>query len=276
MSDVLSFIEQEQTEIISRPIFKVGQVTFEIGFKVYTKGYSNADTLFAYTNKAEKAGAFKVATALTEELGADPPQASYVLIMPKDNCLFGGDNWNVDQYYIRGRWNEKVVDEDGVKHDDRIVFNSVKPYLGDGSIFPGKPFWGKVRLVPSPWHLRRGEAGRTKTDQNGDKQFPLIAILDTLYDSKVEAVAEASLLREAFGAGEDSDAPPGWDAPSWASSREEIGKAYADAQGKFFKELKGGGMKKGPAKTKAKQQAIAEVCEEWEIDEEWLTKALVE
>lgn len=233
MTDMLEFLQNEKKEATSGGGFHVvGLMTFTPGIKVYIAGLGNEQTFFPYTNAAEKGGAVAKAKKFAADNGGDVARANnpcYAFIVPKDTCLAGGQNWNTDQYYIRPMWNEKVIKDGGVEYDDAVVFNSVKPHVASGAVTPGKPFYGALRMVASPYHARRGEAGKTKTrvrDGEETKEFPVVFVLDQVFSGRDKAEEYAKVLGSSAPTVSDPSYPDtahGWtDIGAWVKTKPQI------------------------------------------------------
>lgn len=231
--------EQEESE---GSIFRIiGKMTFVMGWKVYAKDRSNKESLFTYTKSADKVAANQRARAFQAEVGAEnAPDKCYAFIVPKDTVIAGGDSWNVDQYYLRSVWREQLLNEGtNDELDDRIVFNSVKNHVNENRVKLGVPFYGALKFVPSPWHFRQGEAGKTRDAQLADgtteKRWPSVVVLDVVYETEAEAKESAAQ----FVTEGDVDVPPGWQAATWAL-------VFDDIKDKFAK-LTAGGMSSAQA-----------------------------
>ena len=227
------FLLAEQEESVGSVFRIIGKITFTMGWKVYAKDRSNEESLFTYTKGANKMAANQKARKFQAEVGAEnAPDKCYAFIVPKDGVIAGGDSWNVDQYYLRSAWREQLLNEGTTDElDDRIVFNSVKDHVKEFRVKLGVPFYGALKFVPSPWHFRQGEAGKTRdaqlADGTSEKRWPNVVVLDVVYETEAEAKdAAASFVT-------DVDVPPGWQKATWDM-------VEADIKDKFAKLTKGG------------------------------------
>jgi len=237
----IDFLTQEQEESAGSTFRIIGKMIFTLGWKVYAKDRSNEESLFPYTEGANKVASNQEARKFQAEVGAEnAPDKCYAFIVPKDGVIAGGDSWNVDQYYLRSTWREQLLNEGTTDElDDRIVFNSVKNHVNENRVNIGKPFYGALKFVPSPWHFRQGEAGKTRdaelADGTTEKRWPSVVVLDVVYATEEEARdAAASFVTEG-----GADVPPGWKSDVWAM-------AHGDIKDKFAK-LTAGGMKQAMA-----------------------------
>lgn len=237
----LDFLTQEQEESVGSIFRTIGKMIFTMGWKVYAQGKSNEESFFPYARTAEKKAAQAKAAAFQAEAGAsNAPDKCYAFIVPKDTVIAGGDNWNVDQYFLRAVWQEQLLDGGTPDEiDDRIVFNSVKAHVDEKRIKIGSPFYGALRFVPSPFHYRQGEAGKTRdvrlADGTTEKRWPTIAVLDVVYATEEEAKGAAAQ----FVTESDPNVPPGWEKSVWEM-------AHSDIKTKFA-QLKAGGMPEAAA-----------------------------
>ena len=227
------FLLAEQEESASSAFRIIGKMTFAMGWKVYAQGRTNEESLFTYTKGANKMEANQAARRFQAEVSAEnAPDKCYAFIVPKDGVIAGGDSWNVDQYYLRSVWREQLLNEGTHDElDDRIVFNSVKNHVNENRVKIGAPFYGALKFVPSPWHFRQGEAGKTRdarlADGTTEKRWPNVVILDVVYATEEEAKDAAAQFVTEGGV----DVPPEWDKKTWESQYDTIKTKYAEMTG---------------------------------------------
>ena len=224
----LDFLLGEQEEGGGSSFRTVGLITFVLGYKVYASGQSNEDTLFPYTKPEDRKAAEQKALAFKAQVGAEnDPDRVYAFIVPKATVIAGGDNWNVDQYYLRSVWREQLINPGKENEiDDRIVFNSVKDHVSDGRVKIGTPVFGSLQHVASPYHVRQGEKGKKRkvelADGTTDMRFPTVAVLDTVFENEAEARDSAAEFAT------DPDVPSGWKKDVWVGQHETIKGKYAE------------------------------------------------
>lgn len=238
MSD-LDFLQQEKEAAASSGGFHVvGKVTFTPAMKVYIENLGNDLTTFPYKTAAEKVVATDSAKKLLAEhgMGDKRPDAVYVFIVPRETVLAGGANWKADQYYTRPMWQDKPnKDADGKVYDDAIVYNSVQPFIKTGRVKLGVPFWGSLKLMSSPFHVRKGEAGkartRTSTDGTETKEFPTVFVLEEVFESAEAAGEFAAGLGAGAAEGVSDPSFPGgaWTYEAWLKVKPEIHAALVAA-----------------------------------------------
>ena len=235
----LSYLDgiQEEKESFGPSTYRIiGKMMFSLGYKVYASGLSNDETFFPFTDDASRKVAEAAAGALNAESGSNKdrsPNVAYNFIAYKDDVLAGAKGWSVNQHFIREKWTEKVVEVDGVQYDDRIVYNSVRPFVQAGKVEVGKPFYGSLKNVGSPFHVRQGEAGKkeTWTNAQGDevRAYPTVKVLDEVFATQAEAQAAAVAIPAPGAESVNDESWPGhfdpgtkWNAADWDTDGKEL------------------------------------------------------
>jgi len=185
MSELTPEQMQERIDQIEREAMGgrgfIAQITYNFGYKVFVADFSNEDTWFPYTfaegsqqEALTKAKVFiKENSVLDNKGNTARPQPSIGFVVPLGTVLMGGDNWNVDQYFITPLYYD--------------AYNQVlKPAIKDLALFPGT-FWGRFGWIAEP-------SGRTRENQEGRKVAVLVAYPMEIYDSQSQAEAAVSEL----------------------------------------------------------------------------------
>ncbi len=224
----LDFLQAEQEEGGGSTYRTVGLMTFTLGYKVNARGRSKEESLFTYAQLDQRKAAEQKAKAFQSEAGAEnDPDRVYAFVVPKDTVIAGGDNWNVDQYYLRSIWRDQLVNPGKDNEiDDRIVFNSVKDHVNEGRVKLGVPFFGSLQRVASPYHVRQGEKGKKDKaelqDGTVEYGYPTVVVLDTVYETEAEARDSAAVFAT------DPNVPQGWAKELWLGQHETIKAKYAE------------------------------------------------
>lgn len=186
-------IDQAEREAASGGGF-IGHVNYSLGYKVFAQGLSNEDTWFAYDvlQDGSKEAALNKARALIAEHNVMDsqgrtarPQSAICFHVPLAGLKLGGDNWNVDQYFVTPIYYDAYT---------QILRSTIKE-LG---IWPGW-FWGRFAWTAEP-------SGRTRFNQEGEEVAVLVAVPVEVYETEEEA--ETAAGGEGGGASQSTQAPP--------------------------------------------------------------------
>ena len=151
----------------------VGLIRFELGFKVFAPGMSNAETWFPFSTSADKAMAKAKASALAKD--ATTPgqtvrkQLAYGFWLIQDEVMNRDvDHWQGDRFWCYPFWTPAAKEV-------------IKPSLETCAIY-GSPyeFYGRLTFCEEP-------SGRTRVNQEGEEVPELVAYPSQKFASKEEA-----------------------------------------------------------------------------------------
>lgn len=221
MSDFWKQYEQEEQETSSGGI--IGKTLVDLVWKAFPSGVDQEETIFPAPPcprnapakvKEANAKARSAAKALNVKHGEtrDPSKGFYFRVY-RDNAVSGGRpvTWQGDRFFFEASWTE--------------AGKRVKQSLMDAGIleFPWEGY-ARIGFFDNPYHVKQGEAGMTKTDQNGNPAFPTVAyIVETFADEDAARTAIGTVAaEEGVNVAGQSSAPDGWDMDSWKSVWPEL------------------------------------------------------
>lgn len=178
----------------------------EIGFawKVFAKGFSNADTMFKIENPSddssvkaamEKAKAFVAENGLVKrdengnakldkngnEISLDAYKVCYLIIF-KDHVLCKPVAWKEDRVFTYFTWKPK----DSTPTAFHDVF---KPALADAGVQDIGQYWAHVRFQVNP-----DPRAKKRLNDNGEEVDDLVAYIASIYPNEAMALKEATEL----------------------------------------------------------------------------------
>lgn len=198
MSNMREFLDQMREEGRklsggSTSLGMVGKVLVQLGFHQYIKG-QNQDFWYYWaavtTFDEMEAKAAEVNGKLRQDGASDNARFGVRVTVFKD-VLSSDQPYKKDISEFTAEWQTES-------------FNLVSESIIENDLPLGEVFWGQVKPKANPFHVAKGEAGKTDKDQNGNPRYPAIRVPVKKFANE----AEARAFVEANGAKSSDNLPP--------------------------------------------------------------------
>ena len=236
MSDFWKEYEQEEQEAASGGI--IGKMKIDLAWKTFPPGVDQELTFFpappcprnaSASVKEANTKAQLAAKALGGKDSRDPSKGFYFRVY-RDNAVSGGRavTWQGDRFFFEASWTEA-----GKRVKQSLVDAGISQFPWEG--------YARIGFFDNPYHVKLGEAGMKKRDQNDNPAFPTVAyIIETFSSEEAARTAIGTVaVEEGVSVAGQSSAPEGWDADSWKSvwpelyAAKESGKNVAQIAGDY-------------------------------------------
>lgn len=186
----------------------IGLIAIETGYKLFISGVSNKESWFSSgkDTEQERADAREKAKAFLAENGHGDVKLNYGIniICPVETCYKKGEQveWASDRHFFIQKFTDawkKVV----------------RPAFIEHSVITPSQIYAKVSFADDPYYVAMGDAGKKKTDQNGNPKYPDVAYISVVYtpdefDAELKRQQEANQTVEPVNNDGAPPVPQGW------------------------------------------------------------------